>query len=88
MLELIYVWRLQRKEKEAMFGKRNDDKITDNGGTGWSSTKQLDMYTKATREYERGLLGDMEKSTDPLTQSVINEVKVRATDDARHGRRR
>jgi hypothetical protein len=55
-LEQVAIWRLQRKEKEAMFGKRNDDKITDNGGTGYSSTKQLDMYTRAAREYERGLL--------------------------------
>jgi hypothetical protein len=71
-----------------MFGKRNDDKITDNGGTGYSSRKQLDMYNKCVSEYERGLLGDMEKSTDPIAQSVINEVKVRAIDDARNGRKR
>ena len=71
-----------------MFGKRNDEKITDNGGTGYSSRKQLDMYDKCVSEYERGLLTHMEKSTDPTTQSVINEVKVRAIDDARNGKRR
>ncbi|HEY4036276.1 MAG TPA: hypothetical protein VGL94_20135 [Ktedonobacteraceae bacterium] len=87
-LEQVYVWQLQRKEKEAMFSKRNDEKITDNGGTGYSSRKQLDMYTKAAREYEQGLVTHMENDDDLTTQSVINEIKVRAIDDARNGKRR
>jgi hypothetical protein len=30
----------------------------------------------------------MENDDDPIAQSVYNEVKVRAIDDAKHGRRK
>lgn len=71
-----------------MFGKRNDDKITTEPNQPHSLIAPLPMWQKATREYEHGQLQHLENSTDPTTQSVMNEVKVRANDDARHGRRR
>ena len=71
-----------------MFGNRNNGKITDDGGTGNTSPRQLEIYKQCVREYEQGKLTHMEGDNDHLVQSVYNEIKVRAIDDARHGKRR
>jgi hypothetical protein len=92
MLELIYVWRLQRKEKEAM--SRND-KITGDPKqpTGIHNDHEvLRMYERATDEARRVLASSDTDEIVNWMQSVPefhrNEMQVRVNDDARHSKRR
>jgi hypothetical protein len=86
-LEQLQIWRLQREEKEVMFGKRND-KITEHTTYVPNQVPPKHMLDRVVEEYKRGQLAHLEQDDDPTVQSIMNEVKVRANDDARHGRRR
>lgn len=84
-LEQIELWRLERKGKEAMSQK---DKITEHVTYVPNAYTPKHMLDKAVREYELGLLTSLEEDDDSTTQSVLNELKVRSIDNARHGKRR
>jgi len=45
------------------------------------------VWDQAVREFERGDWDHLRFSDDPNTQSVMNELEVRANDNAEHRRR-
>ena len=56
-----------------MFGSRNDDKITDNGGTGYSSRKQLEMYNKSVSEHTWPRHGRHILALNPCRSFLLSE---------------
>jgi hypothetical protein len=90
-LEQVEIWRLQRKEQEAMA----NDKITGDPKQPtvmYEDTNVLGMYDWATEEYTRAMTsGDTREIrhwTQELPKWYQNEIATRAIDDAKHGKRR
>lgn len=84
-LEYVYLWRLEREEKEAM---SQNEKITEHVGYVPNQAPPKHILDRAVEEYKYGLLHSLGEDSDPVVQSIYNELRVRAIDDIKHGRRR
>jgi hypothetical protein len=88
-LEQVQIWRLQRKEHEAM----TNDKITGSpkSPSTYNDAEVLRMYQRATDETRRILQSSPEMAQiwhQSTPESYRNEMLTRVNDDARHGKRR
>jgi hypothetical protein len=82
-LEVVYLWRLEQKEK----AMPRNDKITEHTTYVPNQIMKKEMLDQAVEEYKYGLLSSLGEDSDPTAQSIFNELKVRAIDDQLHGRR-